>query len=250
MIHYHGTPASGPKLDAAKFLKGRNALIPFPAPVDLAVALAVCQTVVLDNGAFSIWKRGGTLDVEGYHAWVDKVRHHPAFRWALIPDVIDGDEAANDRLLAQWPFGNHGVPVWHLHESLERLKRIAGAWPTVALGSSGQWPSPGNAPWWERMNDAMNAIDIGGGRPACQLHGLRMLNPAIFTRLPLASADSTNAVRNANLVRHFGHYAPPTLGQRQAAIADRIEAHQSAAVWAGIQEEPNLWDAVATDLAS
>ena len=37
-----------------------------------------------------VWKKGGTLDVEGYHRWVDSIRYHPGFAWALIPDVIDG----------------------------------------------------------------------------------------------------------------------------------------------------------------
>ncbi len=179
--------------------------------------------------------------MDGYHDWVASVMHHPAFDWALIHDVIDGTEADNDALLARWPFGDAGVPVYHLHESLERLKRLASTWPRVALGSSGEWPTPGTASWWRRMGEVMGALDIGDGRPRCKLHGLRMLNPDIFTRLPLASADSTNAVRNANLIGRFGSYAPPTLGQRMNVIADRIEAFQSAACWVGPPEEPTLF---------
>ncbi len=210
MIAYHGTPTGGPRADTARFLSGRHALIPFPRPDDLGAALDVCQTVVLDNGAYTVWKQGGTLDVEGYHCWVGEVRHHPVFRWALIPDVIDGDEEANDALIARWPWGNDGVPVWHMHESLARLCRLAGTWPLVALGSSGEWPNPGTPSWWGRMGTAMDALcrPLGKGRPPCKLHGLRMLSPDIFTRLPLASADSTNAVRNGNLVRRFGMYPP------------------------------------------
>ena len=46
------------------------------------------------------------------------------------------------------------MPVWHLHESLERLQRLARCWRTVALGSSGQWSSPGTGVWWKRMGIA------------------------------------------------------------------------------------------------
>ena len=62
----------------------------------------------------------------------------PRLRLGTHPDVIDGDEASNDELLLAWPKELRGVPVWHLHESLERLQRLASEWPTVAFGSSGQ----------------------------------------------------------------------------------------------------------------
>ena len=163
--------------------------------------------------------------------WVDDWHRHPGFEWALIPDVIEGSEEENDRLLEAWPLHLPGVPVWHLHESLERLKRLAAQWSTVALGSSGQWATPGTAGWWRRLADAMDAICDEHGRPLCRLHGLRMLNPDIFTRLPLASADSTNAAVNCGSVSRFGMYTPPTAAQRAAVIAERIEAHNSAATW-------------------
>jgi hypothetical protein len=60
-----------------------------------------------------------------------------------VPDVIDGTEDDNDALLASWPADIRGVPVYHLHESLDRLDFLCTRWPTVALGSSGQWPTPG-----------------------------------------------------------------------------------------------------------
>ncbi|MBV5606332.1 hypothetical protein KUU66_17870 [Pseudomonas aeruginosa] len=231
MIHYHGTPIGGTRQDAARFLAGRHALVPFPRQDDIAIVAEVCQSFCFDNGAFSVWKKGGTLDIEGYLRWVDDWRRHPGFDWALIPDVIDGDEADNDRLLEQWPEQLPGVPVWHLHESLERLQRLASVWRTVALGSSGQWATPGTAPWWKRISAAMNSICDAYGRPTCRLHGLRMLDPKIFGRLPFASADSTNAAVNGGSISRFGIYPPPTAGQRAAVIADRIETHNSAPVW-------------------
>lgn len=231
MIHYHGTPIGGTRQDAARFLHGRHALVPFPRQDDMGAVAELCQSFVFDNGAFSIWRKGGTLDVDGYTRWVDDWHRHPGFDWALIPDVIDGDEDANDRLLEQWPAHLPGVPVWHLHESVDRLVRLASQWRAVALGSSGQWATPGTAAWWKRMSEAMAAICDDKGRPLCRLHGLRMLDPAVFSRLPLASADSTNAAVNGGSVSRFGMYVPPTAGQRAQVIADRIEAHNSAHIW-------------------
>ncbi|EKY4114989.1 hypothetical protein AB7A53_005242 [Pseudomonas aeruginosa] len=231
MIHYHGTPIGGTLSDKSRFLAGRHALVPFPRQDDLGIVAETCQSFVFDNGAFTVWKQGGQLDVDGYLHWVDDWYRHPGFDWALIPDVIDGDEEANDRLLEQWPTHLPGVPVWHLHESLERLQRLAGAWRTVAIGSSGNWRTPGTASWWKRISAAMGAICDEHGRPRCRLHGLRMLDPKIFSRLPFASADSTNAAVNGGSIARFGMYVPPTAGQRAEVIASRIESHNSANLW-------------------
>lgn len=231
MIHYHGTPIGGTLSDKSRFLAGRHALVPFPRQDDLGIVAETCQSFVFDNGAFTVWKQGGQIDVDGYLHWVDDWYRHPGFDWALIPDVIDGDEEANDRLLEQWPSHLPGVPVWHLHESLERLQRLAGAWRTVAIGSSGNWRTPGTASWWKRISDAMGAICDEHGRPRCRLHGLRMLDPKIFSRLPFASADSTNAAVNGGSIARFGMYVPPTAGQRAEVIASRIESHNSANLW-------------------
>nr|WP_314582255.1 hypothetical protein [uncultured Pseudomonas sp.] len=231
MIHYHGTPIGGSRQDAARFLAGRHALVPFPRQDDIGIVAEVCQSFVFDNGAFTVWRQGGQLDVDGYVDWVEQWHRHPGFDWALIPDVIEGSEAENDQLIAKWPRHLAGVPVWHLHESLERLDALSRAWRTVAFGSSGQWASPGTDAWWKRVSAAMATICDDHGRPRCRLHGLRMLDPAIFSRLPYASADSTNAAVNGGSISRFGMYAPPTAGQRAAVIADRIEAHNSAAIW-------------------
>lgn len=231
MIHYHGTPCGSTREDVARFLAGRHALVPFSRPEDIGTAAEVCQSFCLDNGAFTAWKSGKPIeDWTPYYEFCETWHRHPAFDWALIPDVIDGDEGQNDSLLDEWPGHIEGVPIWHLHESLDRLNRLA-SWPRIALGSSGEWPNPGERKWWDRMSQAMDVICESDGRPRCRLHGLRMLDPAIFTRLPLASADSTNAVRNSSSYDRFGIYVPPNASTRMHVIAERIERHQSAALW-------------------
>lgn len=231
MIHYHGTPIGGARQDVARFLIGRHALVPFPRSDDMGIVAEVCQSFVFDNGAFTVWKQGGALDVPGYIAWCDEWHRHPGFDWALVPDVIEGSEADNDALLAEWPRNIRGVPVWHLHESIDRLVRLGNEWSVVALGSSGEWSTPGTHGWWQRIGTAMNALCDEKGRPPCRLHGLRMLDPAVFGKLPLASADSTNAAVNSGSLDRFGMYVPPTAAQRAAVIAERIESNNSAAIW-------------------
>lgn len=66
----------------------------------------------------------------------------------------------------------------------------------------------------------------------CKLHGLRMLNPEIFTRLPLSSADSTNVGRNIGLDKKWtGSYQPPSKEWRAQILRARIESQNAPATW-------------------
>lgn len=244
-MHYHGTPIGGTRVDAARFLMGRHALVPFFRQDDLPVVMECCQSFVLDNSAFSLWKKGGDVPFAEYHAWVHSLEGHPGLDWCLIPDKIDGTEEDNVDLVTRWQregFAVLSVPVWHLHESLDWLAYLVDKFQIVALGSSGQWSQPGTKGWWQRMGEAMGVACNSVGRPRCKLHGLRMLDPAIFTRLPLASADSTNAAVNCGSLPRFGSYLPPTAAQRAEVIAERIEAHNSAAVWVNDDRQCELFE--------
>lgn len=227
MIHYHGSPVGGTRQMAVQFWRGRHGLASFAAPEEISIIAEECQSFVLDNGAFSEWKRGQPMDVPGYIAWCREWGILPWCDWCLIPDVIEGTEADNDALLRDWPDDLRGVPVYHLHESLDRAERLSHEWPTVALGSSGEWPDPGTDSWWDRMADVL-AVMCDDGVPRCRLHGLRMLDPAIFHCLPLASADSTNVARNAaSKAAKWG--VPHIVGAE--SMAGRIEAHNAATRW-------------------
>jgi hypothetical protein len=240
MIHYHGGPIT-PLTVADAVWRGRHAFVSFERPEQVAMAAAVAQSFALDNGAFSAWTQGVTLDIQGYAEWVKEWMRHPGFDWCLIPDVIDGSEADNLGMIAAWresgvPF-SVSVPVWHMHESLERLQYMAVAWPRVAIGSSGEYATVGTDGWWHRMAEVMDAVCDEDGRPKCKLHGLRMLAPDVFTRLPLASADSTNVARNH--ARESRRYQL-TDGMGAIVITGRVEANQSASVWVRRSQQLSL----------
>lgn len=238
MIHYHGTPIGGTRQDVARFVAGRHFCVPFPRPEDLPIIADVGASWFADNGAFTIWKQGGELDRPAYYEWLREWARHPGFDFAIIPDVIDGTEHDNDLLIKEWdkrmfhPCYVPGVPVWHLHESLGRLHQLCTSrWKRIALGSSGEWSTPGSERWWRRMREVMHVCTDQQGRPLTKLHGLRMLAPEIVERIPFASADSTNVAQNCSLNSRFGTYKPPTRAQRCEVIASRIESVQSPARW-------------------
>lgn len=240
MIHYHGGPV-WPAICAYKLWRGRHAFVSFARPEQVEVAAEVAQSFALDNGAFTIWKQGGTPDWAAYYEWVATWCRHPGFDFALIPDVIDGTTRDNNALIDAWPFGVAGVPVWHLHESLDQLARLCLRHQRVALGSSGQWASPGNGAWWDRIAEAMRVACDADGRPRARLHGLRMLDPDIFRHLPFASADSTNVAQNITKdVKWSGTYAPVSKETRALVLAERIEQFNSAERWAKAPTQAQL----------
>ena len=196
-----------------------------------AASAAFC----VDNGAFTAWRQGNTItDWQPYYAWVKEWARCPRFDFAIIPDVIEGSEEENDELIVEWRAECQDIeaaPVWHMHESLERLETMINEWNRVCIGSSGKFSKVGSLAWHERMCSAMDRICDEAGRPRVKIHGLRMLAPAIVERYPLASADSTNVAQNSQLLGRFGGYAPPTQAQRREVIASRIEATISASVW-------------------
>lgn len=245
MIHYHGGPIT-PETCALHAWRGRHAFVSWAHPEQLELAASITQSFALDNGAFSAWRSGRAVDWGDYYRWVAEWRTHPAFDFAVIPDVIGGSERDNDNLIADWPHGTDGVPVWHLNESIDRLKVLADQWPRVALGSAAEFDVRRPQTTLGRLADALPAITGADGRPVTRLHGLRMLNPVITANVPLASADSTNIARNVSLdAKWRGPMAPATAETRGVVLAERIESvltPDRLAEWI-TPTNPTLWDA-------
>lgn len=153
----------------------------------------IAEGVMLDNGAYSFWRTGKPVDWPAFYQWVEPWLDHWT-TWAVIPDVIDGDEVANDALVAEWPFGHKGAPAWHPHESLDRLERLVSEWPLICIGGSSVYRL-GTSKWTARMAEAMDVVCDERGVPRTRLHLLRGLAYS-GGPYPLYSADSTNVQRH------------------------------------------------------
>ena len=228
MIHYHGGPIT-PDPCAIKAWKGGHAFISFAYPSQLGLAQEICQSYALDSGDFTAWKGGNTVDLDAYFQFVEDNRRHPGFDFAIIPDVIEGTEAENDDRLAQWQLPRHiGAAVWHTNESPERLVRLANEYPRIAIGSSGEYDVSNVRKFMTRMSEVIPLILAPDGYPICKIHGLRMLNPAIFTRLPLSSGDSTKIARNIGIDQAWtGSYQPKSKATRAIVLREGIEEYNS-----------------------
>ena len=175
-------------------LEGRHLLVSHAYPAPVVIAHQIAQSVLLDNGAFSVWRSGKKANWKKYYEWCDMWFDCPT-TWGIIPDIIDGGEDAQDDLLEDWEFGHRGAPVWHLDEGLDRLRWLTHEWPRVCLGSAGEYAEIGTAKWHERMTEVFNMLTQEETRLPW-LHGLRM--QGVGHLYPFSSVDSADIARNNN----------------------------------------------------
>lgn len=224
MIHYHGTPIT--PIAALYEMAGRHFCVSHAAPADVERCHQIGQSVMLDNGAFSAWKIGKPVDWAGYYRWADRWLDCPT-TWAVIPDVITGSEEDQDCLVDAWPHGFRGAPVWHMHESIDRLVRLTHEWPRICIGSSAQYVTVFSPEWTARMDAAWNAI-MRQHRRVPNVHMLRGM--ACSGRIwPFASVDSTDIARNHNR---------PQNSPRK--MVDRWDAVQCPHSWTQTHEQMEL----------
>lgn len=200
--HYHGGPLwGGDELLHACYSK-TGALVSFARHDQIKKIAAIGCRLVLDNGAFSTWKKAANdngMDWDAhwtnYYQWVQL--WFSRIEWFIVPDVIEGAEEENDRLVARVPsvLRSKAVPVWHSDESIERFVRLCEQFERVAIGCCGPHRSIRSPAWRRRMSDAFSAIYIER-QLKVKIHGLRMLDGRALSQFPFDSADSTNVAIN------------------------------------------------------
>ena len=228
--HYHGTPIWGGAGEVHRIaVRGAGAFVSYARPDQLQASLQYAQEVAIDNGAFSAWKRGLILDWAAFYRWLEPYYQHKKVSFFVIPDVVEGGEEDNDRLIRALPpsLRRKAAPVWHLHESIERLVCLCEEWPRVCFGSSGEYAVIRTAAWHERMEQAFEAI-YGRRNLATKIHGLRMLDGRVLGKYPLTTADSTNLA--CNVPKFHAKYPELTRSIRDAEYANGLSEEEVKAL--------------------
>lgn len=216
-IHYHGTPIT--PMEALYTLAGRHFCVSHAAPQDVARVHSIGQTVMLDNGAFSQWRKGKPTNWPKYYEFCEKWLQYPT-TWAIPPDVIDAGTQEQDALLREWPHGKwQAAPVWHMDEPINRLLRLLDAgWNRVCIGSTAEYRNVLSEAWEKRMDETWNCILQQFGRipPIHMLRGMQLSGK----RWPFYSVDSTDVAQN--------HSCPHNNIRK---MANRWDASQCAPGW-------------------
>lgn len=224
MIHYHGTPIT--PVAALYELHGRHFCVSHARPDDVKRVHMIGQSVMLDNGAFSAWKRGHQPDWHSFYSWCDQWLDYPT-TWAVIPDVVDGGSQLQDALVREWPHGQRGAPVWHMDEPLDRLLRLTDEWQRVCVGSTDIYADVLSSAWCLRMDEIWDAVSSRNSRLPW-LHMLRGMQLS-GRHYPFASVDSTDIAQNHNRPQNTPR-----------AMADRWDAMQTPATWHQQPEQMEL----------
>lgn len=203
VAHFHGSPIWGDKGAVCKIaVAGAGSFVSFFRPDQIELSLRHAKRVGIDNGAYTYQKHEHSDRKEWtlFYAWLMRYYHNLKVDFFVIPDVIKGGEEENDRLIKELPsmFRDKAVPVWHLHESLERLVRLCEEWPRVCFGSSGQYAAIRTKRWHQRMRD---------GR--------------VLGNYPLDTADSTNLA--CNVPKYEVKYPELTRAIREADYAQGLD---------------------------
>ena len=212
-IHYHGTPIT--PVSELLGMAGKNFCISYgtSSKSQVRVCHEIGQSVMVDNGAFSLWMKGikgsavkganGGLvppDWSDYYSWAEPWAASRS-TWFVIPDVIDGGSTVNDLLVKEWPVKSipksQAAPVWHMDEPIQRLLDLVriGRWEKICIGSSGRFRTVGSESWHRRMDTVFNRISDPSGRVPVWLHMLRGMRMC-ESYYPFSSVDSTDVARN------------------------------------------------------
>ncbi|QYW02827.1 hypothetical protein [Vibrio phage BUCT006] len=212
MIHVHGSPFSGSKYDPeveelCSHLYGTGecgGLVSFMGKTQTELVIKHGKKVWFDNGAFSLWKRlkkNGNLNGfdwdkhwTKFYLWL--LRHYHEIDYFFIPDVIEGGEEDNDRLISSVPreFIDKAVPVWHTVESIDRLLRLCNQFDMVAIGACGPHEHILGEACQNRLSLAFDEI-YHRRSIKVKIHGLRMTDNRVVAKFPFYSCDSTSVVQ-------------------------------------------------------
>jgi hypothetical protein len=197
-IHYHGTPIT--PVGLLKTLRGRSFCVSYFSPDQIDYCVDIGESVLIDNGAYTFhtkYGKGwmGQEYLAGYCAFAKKYSLGP--NWCLIPDVIDGTELENDRLIEEYgQLLPNSYPVWHVSESIERLVRLSKNFSKVCFGSSGAYFNLNTDKWVSKVEQAFDAVCDKSGRCSVWVHMLRGMNLSKKSAFPFCSVDSTDIARN------------------------------------------------------
>jgi hypothetical protein len=222
----HGTPITPVRL--LEPLRGSSFCVSFAAPEQLEQCIDLVGAdgiLVLDNGAFSHWRAGrGAIDRAAFWDWANDAMARCPQAVAVIPDVIEGDEAANLAELSlalrhgMADFPERTMSIWHLNDSAGFLETQLKLMNFVGLGSCVEYDVQRHrAAYLERVTDvywARRAVKHATGR-APWIHLMRGLGA--YAALAWAeSADSTNVARNHCRRRAEGDGRALAMAQRIA----------------------------------
>lgn len=134
--------------------------------------------LLLDSGAFSIWKRGFDVDILDYSIYIEK---HDISKYIVL-DVIGDHKKTMENQRVMEELGLSPIPVFHMNSSILNLGSICEKYPYVCLGGTVGSSFGKRVEFFKSVFDAF---------PFHKFHGLGLTDSRIMKMFPFYSVDST-----------------------------------------------------------
>lgn len=186
------------------------------------------QILLVDNGAFSAHQAGvDTMNdddyLNGFAEWANDIADRCPQAIIVFPDVIGGTWEQNWQLIIKsmgLVYCDRAMPIWHMHEPIEYLLRLAKAFTYVGFGSSAQYWKIGTPEWHARIQEAFDALAKQEAETGIERPRVHMMRAQSMAHLyPFDSSDSTNVAMNHERFRRVNGVAE----NHVAALAARVD---------------------------
>lgn len=163
------------------------------------------RLLMIDSGAFSVWNKGSSIDLEGY---VDFCKRHPGASCYVNLDVIPGvpnnkrtitptslEDACQrgwnnyQRMLKDLPL-DKVIPVFHQNENPKWLKRYLDfGTPYLGISPANDRGTPEKLHWMKSIRPLLFDKD---GAPRCKTHGFAVTSFRLMKYWQWYSVDSAS----------------------------------------------------------
>lgn len=161
--------------------------------------------IMIDSGAFSVWKSGKTVDLDAYIRFCSEHRNALFVNLDVIPSLKDKTDEVERRCKESWR--NYlrmvgelprrcVIPVFHQGEPLRWVEK----W--LSKGCDVLGLSPSNEPGADRkgfLDHVRPVLLDGAGRPVVKVHGFGVGGLRLMYDFPWYSVDSTTWAKHAQV---------------------------------------------------
>lgn len=200
------------------------------------------RLLMLDSGAYSVWKSGARIDIDQY---IDFCQQNPAISYYVNLDVIPGTAATSPtvqdiedaaaqgwknycKMIRRLDF-DKVIPVFHRGESLKWLEKMLGIEaPYIGLGGTAGSVSRRAVIKW--LNQVREVVVVNG-QSVVRVHGFGINSLELLRRFPWYSVDSAGWL----ILASFGKIWVPrkTAGQFDFDLPAAVVAMTPQSGWKG-----------------
>lgn len=173
--------------------------------------------VMLDSGAFSVWRMGGQIDLEAFTAYALQIQEGHAFKDLAVvsldkipgsvstaatrQQVLDAADQSYNNYMFMYQRGVRNViAVYHLGEPLDCLARLLDAGVDyIGLGGLARGSSDRARKLW--LDGVFSFLKQSGS--TARMHGFGITASSLVTRYPWYSVDSVTPMMAAGLGNVF-----------------------------------------------